>query len=160
ALLTTAANADTFNITFHPVATVIAMDGRMIDPIFTDGTIVTDGACSICSILQLSYDDITRSGIEYIRIPTGGITEYALGVDDLDIGGHVTLDTSTLSMSGEVDSENNFLILGGTGYPCPDGIVCPSGQDAYFYDASGVLNEWGTFTVTSAVPEPAGWVLL
>src|SRR5215467_6651179 len=71
ALLATVANADTFDITFNQVAT-IREDDVMLSPLFASGTIVTDGACTFCSIVTGRQGQLVRNGIEEIlTFPAG-----------------------------------------------------------------------------------------
>ncbi len=158
ALLATAANADTFDITFNPVATIKLIDGTSYPPIFSTGTIVTDGTCTNCSIDQVNDTDITHAGIDTIDVP-GTVIHFGLGEPVLLPGqfGSVTLNVATDSLTGSIEVGTEFLAFGDATPPCPPSGPCPSGPGTYFFSGGGDVNEWGTFTVA---PEPAGWLLL
>jgi hypothetical protein len=69
--------------------------------------------------------------------------------------GTFTLNTKRHTLSGNIGVEDEFLIIGSAPTFCPPaGHSCPSGTDAYCFEAGPCLDEWSTFTIT-AVPEPA-----
>jgi hypothetical protein len=160
ALLATAANASTLDITFNRVATIELQNGMSFPQIFFTGVIVTDGTCTNCSIVQNSPQDIVRDGIDSISIPLGPGIEWGLGGPlDGEFFGNVDLNVVTDTLTGSIATGDEFLVFGETLLPanCPPEGPCPSGPGSYFFSGGGDVNEWGTFTVS---PEPSSWVLL
>jgi hypothetical protein len=161
ALLGTVANAETFNITFNRVATILVMDGTPWpqQQWFTDA-IVTDGTCKVCTIQQ-NGSDIVRGGIDTIEAPPGGgVDEWGLGPAFIFDGffGNVRFDVATDTLTGFFSIATENLDFGNIPTFCPPSGPCPSGPGSYFFD-TGVVDEWGTLTIT-AVPEPSTVVLL
>src|SRR5262245_1008039 len=169
ALLATAANADTFWITFDPSFTFDSM-GDPHPPVGLVGALTTDGVCNTCSISGTPLGILTRQGILSIVTTIGGnlfgpAETFALGdtfyeSDPTGYSGDVTFDVPGDTLTGSLENfGSEFITFGGIPNFCPSGLTCPSGPGSYFFEGGGTVDEWGTFSVPP-VPEPSSWLLL